>query len=118
MIKIYYSLNGDFYTFKFFLHSFLIVSGIRRLDNMVGNKKRSGKISTIFMNSFLYNSTGKTTRTPELKLWDEYLRSFQISEKELIKWIDNYKPSDYFSGILKELKNKINESLAESRNKR
>ena len=60
------------------------------------------------MNSYLNNSTGETSREPELNLWDEYLGSFSISKEMLIRWLDKYiKHGDYYSRFLEELKNKI-----------
>ena len=110
MFKIYYEVRDNYYTFKFYSNGILVVSGlnIKRPDNRIGNKRRSGKIEIIFMNSLLYNSTGKTTKKPELNLWEEYLKSFWISEKALIKWLDQYiKYGDYYSIVLEEIKNKI-----------
>lgn len=108
MFKIYYEVNDDYYTFKFYSHGILVVSGLKRLDNRIGNKRRSGKIETTLMNSFIYNSTGKTSRKPELNLWEEYLESFSISKGMLIRWLDqNIKYGDYYSRFLEELKNKI-----------
>ena len=107
-MKIYYNISSDnYYTFKFFFQDILIVSGIKP-NNKVGNKRKSGKIEIIFMNSYLHNSTGETSREPELNLWDEYLESFSISKEMLIRWLDKYiKYGDYYSGFLEELKNKI-----------
>ncbi len=107
-MKIYYEVKDDYYTFKFYSHGILVVSGLKRPDNKIGNKRRSGKIEIIFMNSYLFNSTGETTKKPELNLWEEYLKSFWISEKVLIKWLDKYiKYGGYYSRFLEELKNKI-----------
>ena len=107
-MKVYYNISSDnYYTFKFFFQDILVVSGIKP-NNKVGNKRKSGKIEIIFMNSYLHNSTGETGREPELNLWEEYLESFSISKEMLIRWLDRYiKYGDYYSRFLEELKNKI-----------
>jgi hypothetical protein len=107
-MKIYYNISSDnYYTFKFFFQDILVVSGIKP-NNKVGNKRKSGKIEIIFMNSYLHNSTGETSREPELNLWDEYLESFSISKEMLIRWLDRYiKYGDYYSRFLERIKNKI-----------
>ena len=109
MIKIYYEVKDDYYTFKFYSHGILVVSGLKRPDNSrIGNKRRSGKIEIIFMNSHLYNSTGRMSRKPELNLWDKYLKSFWISKEVFIGWLDQYITYlDYYYIYMKELKNKI-----------
>lgn len=110
LFRVYWTFDGSCYIFKFYLHEYLIVSG----SNIVvkgGNKKKSGKISApnTFMNTTLYNSTGKPYRKPELDLWNKYLKSFLISERTLLKWMDrlikNY--DGMYVEMLKELKNKI-----------
>jgi len=112
MFKIYHSFDGECYTFKFYIHGFLVVSGSREVVKG-GNKKKSGEISApnIFMRSSLYRSTCKPYKEPNLTLWDEYLKSFWISEGTLIKWIDRlikWNSRDmYYVKSLKELKNKI-----------
>ena len=107
-MKVYYSFEGESYTFKFFYQDILVVSGIRIDGRMFGNKRKSIKINIIFMKSYLFNSTGKTKRKPELNLWDEYLESFWISKEELLKWINKYtKINFYYFKIMEELKNKI-----------
>ena len=112
MFRIYWCLEGSCYTFKFYLHEFLVVSGSREVVKG-GNKKKSGEISVpnIFMKSNLYNSTCKPYRKPNLTLWDEYLKSFWISEGTLIKWLDRLImwKGGYHAYVkpLKELKNKI-----------
>lgn len=104
-MKIYYNISSDnYYTFKFFFQDILVVSGIKP-NNKVGNKRKSGKIETIFMNSYLHNSTGETSREPELNLWDEYLESFSISKEMLIRWLDRFNGFD--GSLLRRLKNKI-----------
>jgi len=104
-MKIYYEVKDNYYTFKFYSHGILVVSGIKLNNKKVGNKRKSGKIEIIFMNSYLCNSTGKTSREPDLNLWEEYLKSFWISEKVLIKWLDQHiKYEDYYSRFLEELK--------------
>ena len=110
MIKIYYSITGEeSYEFKFYSHGILVISSISKNKRKVGNKRKSGKIEIIFMNSYLHNSsTGKISKEPELNLWDEYLESFSISKEMLIRWLDRYiNYGDYYSRFLEELKNKI-----------
>ena len=104
-MKIYYNISSDnYYTFKFFFQDIVVVSGIKP-NNKVGNKRKSGKIEIIFMNSYLHNSTGKTSMEPEL---NEYLESFSISKEMLIRWLDKYiKYGGYYSRFLNGLKNKI-----------
>jgi hypothetical protein len=110
LFRVYWTFDGDFYIFKFYLHEFLIVSGSHTAVKG-GNKKKSGKISApnTFMNASLYNSTGKPYRKPELDLWDKYLKSFLISERTLLRWMDrlikNY--DGMYVEVLKELRNKI-----------
>ena len=110
MFRIYWSFDGNCYIFKFYLHEFLIVSGSHTVVKG-GNKRKSGKISApnIFMNTFLHNSTGKPYRKPELDLWNKYLKSFLISERTLLKWMDRLiKEYDgIYIGYLKEVRNKI-----------
>lgn len=106
MLKIYYSFDGESYTFKFYLYEILVASGIRIDKRKFGNKRKSIKINIIFMKSYLYNSTGKTERKPELNLWDEYLESFWISKEMLIRWLDRFNGFDSYSRLLRELKNK------------
>lgn len=107
-MKIYYNINSDnYYTFKFFFQDILVVSGIKP-NNKIGNKRKSGKIEIIFMNSYyIHSSTGKTSRKPELNLWEEYLESFSISKEMLIKWLDQFNGFDSYCRLLRELKNKI-----------
>ena len=116
MVKVYWSFDGNCYTFKFYLHEFLIVSGSHTVERG-GNKRKSGKISVpnIFMNTSLYNCTWKPYRKPELDFWDKYLKSFLISERSLLKWMDRFIKNDSYSNnmyvdILKELRNKIDEN--------
>ena len=106
-MKIYYNISSDnYYTFKFFFQDILVVSGIKP-NNKFGNKRKSGKIEIIFMNSYLHNSTGEISREPELNLWDEYLESFSISKEMLIRWIDRFNGFNGYSRLLRGLKNKI-----------
>ena len=109
-MKIYYNISSDnYYTFKFFFQGILVVSGIKP-NVVVGNKRKSGKIEIIFMNSYLHSSTGETSRKPELNLWEEYLKSFSISKKMLTRWLNRHIKRGYYSGFLKELKNKIKDN--------
>ena len=90
-MKIYYNISSDnYYTFKFFFQDIVVVSGIKP-NNKVGNKRKSGKIEIIFMNSYLHNSTGKKSMEPEL---NEYLESFSISKEMLIRWLDRFNGFD------------------------
>lgn len=110
MVRIYWRLEESCYTFIFYLHEFLVVSG-SHAPVKGGNKKKSGKISVpnIFMNSYHYNSTNKPYRKPELDLWDKYLKSFLISKRTLLRWINRLIKEDgyMYIGELKELRNKI-----------
>lgn len=109
-IKIYWYSESGQYIFKIFLYNeFLIVSGTRKIIKG-GNKKKSRdiSISNMFMASYLYNSTGKPIKKPDLDIWDKYLNWFQISKRTLFKWIKK-RFDGYDDRLLKELEIKENE---------
>ena len=112
MIKIYYELEGEYYTFKTFLYDeFFIASGTGKIVKG-GNKRKSKEVSVsnTFFTSYICNSTGRPIRKPDLKLWDEYLKSFQISERTLLRWINRNKGCVYWF-VIKDLVEKIKDNL-------
>lgn len=120
MFEIYWEYSGFDYTFKFYLHDTLIVSSGSHEKVKLGNKRKSGeKIgeACIFMSSCIISLTKNLYRKPDLKLWNEYLKSFWISRSSLLRWmnriidgknyIGNNAVTNIFIESLKEVRDRL-----------